>query len=146
VQATLRYRGREITEGDIVFLRRLIAESPQSSRRKLSVQVCEAWNWRQANGGLRDMVCRSMMLMLHRAGRIELPPIRRPMVNYVIARRRPRQLPADFDRSPIEVSLAELAPIEWRQAERVNDFETTRDVNLCTGGAVAARRMTPVWG
>lgn len=121
MQETLRYRGREITEDDIAFMRGLIASSPSSSRRKLSAQVCEAWDWRQANGALRDMVCRSMMLMLHRAGRIELPPIRRPMVNYVIAKRRPKELPADFDRTPIEVGLAELPPIEWRQVRRTAD-------------------------
>jgi hypothetical protein len=88
VQATQRYRGREITEDDIAFMQRLIAESPRSSRRTLSKRVCEAWDWRQANGTLRDMVCRSMMLMLHRAGRIELPPIRSQKVNNAIVRRR----------------------------------------------------------
>jgi hypothetical protein len=121
VQATLRYRGREITDDDIAFMRRLIAESPQSSRRRLSAQVCEAWNWRQQNGALRDMVCRSMMLMLHRAGHIELPPVRRSTVNHVIQRRRPPVLPADFDRTPIEISLAELGAIEWRQVRRTTD-------------------------
>ena len=121
VQATLRYRGREITADDIAFMRRLIAESPQSSQHRLSAQVCEAWNWRQQNGALRDMVCRSMMLMLHRAGHIELPPVRRPTVNPVIQRRRPPVLPADFDRTPIEISLAELGVIEWRQVRRTTD-------------------------
>jgi hypothetical protein len=117
----LRYRGREITQEDIAFLRDLIAASPQSSRRRLSSQVCEAWNWRQSNGALRDMVCRSMMLMLHRAGYIELPPVRRPTPNHVIHRRRPPELPADFDRTPIEGSLRDLGTLQWRQVRRTPD-------------------------
>lgn len=121
VQATLRFRGREITEDEVLFMQRLIAESPRSSRRALSKRVCEAWGWRQANGALRDMVCRSMMLMLHRAGRIELPPVRRVMVNYVIAKRRPAELPADLDRSPIATGFAALGAIEWRQVRRSPD-------------------------
>jgi hypothetical protein len=69
----LSYRHREITEADIVFIRRLIAEHPGASRWVLSKKLCQAWNWVQANGALRDMVCRGLMLMLHREGLIELP-------------------------------------------------------------------------
>ena len=50
---------------------------PASSRWKLSRQLCEALGWKQANGALRDMVCRGLLLMLERAGQIELPPVRR---------------------------------------------------------------------
>jgi hypothetical protein len=45
-----KYRGRVITPEDIAFLRRFIAEHPGMSRRKLSAKVCEAWQWKQANG------------------------------------------------------------------------------------------------
>lgn len=125
MQATQRFRGREITDGDIAFMQRLIAESPGCSRRELSKQVCEAWGWRQANGTLRDMVCRSMMLMLHRAGRIALPPIRSQRVNNAIVKRRAVEPPVDLDRTPIELSLAELdtklGAIEWRQVRRTPD-------------------------
>ena len=69
----LSYRGREIRQPDILFLRELIAQNPSLSRRALSARVCEAWNWVQPNGQLRDMVCRSLMLVLHRSGQIPLP-------------------------------------------------------------------------
>ena len=70
--ADLRYRGWEIHQQDILYIRALIEQYPKESRRKLSVRVCEAWQWRQANGALRDMVCRGMLLMLERAGQITL--------------------------------------------------------------------------
>ena len=88
-----RYRGRTVNAEDIVFIRRLIAEHPGASRRRLSEKLCEAWQWKQANGALRDMVCRGLLLMLHRAGQIELPGIRfrppNPIAN--LARKKKRE-------------------------------------------------------
>ena len=63
----LRYRGREIGAEEIGSIQRLMAENPGWSRRRLSAEVCRAWNWVQPNGALRDMVCRSLLLQLHRA-------------------------------------------------------------------------------
>jgi hypothetical protein len=70
-----RYRGRKISQEDILYIRALIEQHPQESRRTLSTKLCEAWQWRQANGALRDIVCRGLLLMLDRAGQIELPPV-----------------------------------------------------------------------
>src|ERR1039457_1768944 len=75
--AQLRYGGREILEEDILYIRTLIEQYPKESRRKLSVRVCEAWQWQQANGALRDMVCRGMLLMLERVRRT----VREPLFN-----------------------------------------------------------------
>ena len=72
--AALSYRHRVVTHEDVVFIRQLIAECPAASRRELSKLLCRAWNWVQSNGALRDMLCRSLMLRLDRAGHIELPP------------------------------------------------------------------------
>ena len=118
MQPTLRYRGLEITEEDIASVRRLIAESAGCSRWAISKKVCVERGWVQQNGALRDMVCRSLLLLLHRAGRIELPPARRKTLNNVVLRRRPRPLPNDLDRTPIETSLADLGQLEWRQVRR----------------------------
>ena len=59
-------------EEDVEFIRSLIAHHTDASRRKLSQLLCQAWNWVQPNGALRDMVCRGLMLELHRNGYIEL--------------------------------------------------------------------------
>jgi hypothetical protein len=75
METLLKHRGRLITATDVQFLRQLIAGHPGLSRRALSDKVCEAWDWRQANGALRAMVCRGLMLRLHRAGQLELPPV-----------------------------------------------------------------------
>ena len=40
----LTYRGRQIRQADVLFLRELIAQNPDLSRRALSAKVCQAWN------------------------------------------------------------------------------------------------------
>ena len=106
----LRYRGREVTDSDVAFLVDLIASHPGASRRRLSTLLCEAWDWRQANGELCDMVCRGLMLELHRAELVELPPVRQRSRNNVIARRRPA--PVLVDRTPLSGRLREIRPLE----------------------------------
>ena len=113
----LCYRGRTISAEDLAAIRRIIAENPGASRRQLSVLVCQAWDWRQANGAWRDMVCRSMMLVLHRAGHIQLPPRRYAPPNPLAQRARPA---TDFllDESPIRGPLQALQPLAIRQVRR----------------------------
>jgi len=116
MQEALSYRHRVITEDDLVFLRQLIAENPACSRRRLSEKLCEAWNWVQANGALRDMVCRGMMLMLHRQGLIELPALRQVGRSSLIGRMKPEAV--SIDQTPLSRSFAELGLLEVRQVRR----------------------------
>jgi hypothetical protein len=116
MQETLSHRHRVITDDDVVFIRQLIAEHPGASRRLLSRKLCEAWNWVQANGSPRDMVCRGLMLMLHREGLIELPPVRFVPRN-PLAQRSQAAL-VTVDETPLLMSLAELGEIELRQVRR----------------------------
>lgn len=118
-EIVLSYRGRRVTAGDVAFIRRLIESQPQASRRALSGMLCRAWNWVQPNGNPRDMVCRSLMLELHRAGHIELPAVRRRNHNPLARRRRPA--PVEVDRDPLCTSLRELGPLEIRQVRRTDE-------------------------
>lgn len=113
----LSFRGRQIRPAEVAFLRELIAQSPGLSRRRLSVKVCQAWNWVQPNGQLRDMVCRGLLLALHRAGHIQLPAKRHSPPNNAIAHRRVSPVES-YDTSPIEGSLATLGPLEIRLVRR----------------------------
>lgn len=116
----LCYRGRPVSADDIVALRELIAQNPRASRRQLSVLVCQAWDWRQANGAWRDMVCRGLMLALHRAGHIELPARRHAPPNPLARRARPA---TDFlvDQKPLRGPLRELQPLVIRQVRRTGE-------------------------
>ena len=118
--AELRYRGRVIADADVDLIRQLILANPGASRRRLSELLCEAWNWRQPNGALRSMVCRGLMLMLYRAGHIELPPVRQrnpnPLERRHAERRKP--VPVLVDQTPLESALSRIQPLEFQQVRR----------------------------
>lgn len=116
MEALLTYRGKGITQEDIAFIRELIVQNPKDSRWRLSKKLCQAWNWRQANGMLRDMVCRGLMLMLHRAGHIELPARRWEPVNPLVYRKKPA--PVEIEPHPLQGSLSSILPLEIRQVRR----------------------------
>lgn len=113
MEVVLCHQGRAVTWADVLFIRELIAAHPQASRRRLSELLCEAWNWRQSNGALRSMVCRGLMLKLHRRGYIVLPPVRRTNPNPLAMRCRPS--PVEVDRTPVRGSLREQVPMSFCQ-------------------------------
>lgn len=112
----LKYRGREVSDEDVASIRELIARHPEASRRRLSALLCEAWGWRQANGAPCDMLARGLMLALHRAGHVTLPPQRFARPNNVIRRREPA--PFLLDTSPVEGGLSSLQPLKFRLVRR----------------------------
>ncbi len=102
------------------FIRQLIAEHPEATRRRLSLLLCEAWGWKQANGAPRDMVCRGLLLSLHRAGDIALPAARLWSFNPAARYRGPRWMAeaVEVDTTPLAVSLSALRPLEFRPVRR----------------------------
>lgn len=69
----MRYSGRHFSAADMEVIRTLIAEHPTTNRAGLSRLVCAALEWRRADGRLKDMSCRVVMLRMYRDGLIELP-------------------------------------------------------------------------
>jgi hypothetical protein len=111
-----KYRGKIAGVEDVEFIKKLIDENPSDSRRVLSAKLCEAWNWRQANGALKDMVCRGFMLELHRAGYIRLPEKKCSPNNPFVYRKKPAQI--DIDQSLVCSSLKKLVPLKFCQVRR----------------------------
>src|SRR5215475_4940349 len=70
-------QGRRLSAEDVEVIRCLIAEHPYWSRRRLSVAVSEAFNWRTATGQLKDMSARLLLAKLAERGIIKLPPRQR---------------------------------------------------------------------
>jgi hypothetical protein len=111
-----KYRGRTIVDEDVIFINRLIEKNPGDSRRALSKKLCQAWNWVQENGSLKDMVCRSLMLELHRAGYIKLPPVKQHPRNPLAIRKKPAVI--KIDQTPIDGKLVDIRPLEFCQVRR----------------------------
>lgn len=110
-----KYQGKQISAADIEFIENLISQNPHTSRRKLSKTLCELWNWRQANGHLKDMVCRSLLLHLDRSGYITLPPVKFRPNNPLANRKKPDTI--TIDTTPI-LELPRNKTIEIYQVKR----------------------------
>jgi len=111
-----RYRGKVVTDVDIALIRQLILDNPNDSRWALSKKLCRAWNWIQPNGTLKDMVCRGLMLELHRAGHIRLPAKKRRVNNPFVNRTKPAKV--TIDQSPVNGKLSDIKPLRFCQVRR----------------------------
>lgn len=100
-------QGRQLSETDIAWIRKLIHHQPEWHRTRLSREICMAWEWTNAKGELKDMACRTMLLKLDRRGIIQLPVPRTVGVGNV----RKRIPPVLHDTTPIIDSLRELTPL-----------------------------------
>ena len=127
MQSSFRYRGHNYSAAEIESIRQLIAAHPGLSRRRLSAKLCAAWNWVQPNGQPRDMVARSLMLELHRAGHVQLPAKRVCPPNNAILHGRAalrclpeRQAELELALAPVPLacSVGDLGPLEIRQVRR----------------------------
>jgi len=122
METIITYRRRSVTPEDVDIVRRIIETHPGKSRRFISQEVCREWDWRQPNGFLKDMVCRSLLLLLESKGLIKLPPRKFTPANPLAKRKKPSRV--DVDKTPIHCSVADLFPIELKQVRRT-PFEKT---------------------
>lgn len=99
-------QGRELSAADIGTIRSLLDAHPDWCRSRLSVELCERWAWRNAQGRRKDMAARTLLLKLERAGHIRLPPRRGPSPN----QRRNRVVPL-VPPQPIRGTLRDLRPL-----------------------------------
>jgi hypothetical protein len=116
VPGEYRYRGRNISNSDILFLRQFISDHEHLSRYALSRKLCELWQWKQANGALRDMVCRGLLLLLERAGEIQLPAAQCGLGRNHSLCERPE--PVVPDNRPVRGPLHELGSLHFQQVRR----------------------------
>jgi hypothetical protein len=100
----------------IEVVARIIAERSDKSRRFISQEVCRTWDWRQANGVLKDMVCRSLLLLLESKGFIKLPPRKCTPANPLANRKKPVRVV--IDQASIKCSVGDLFPIKLEQVRR----------------------------
>lgn len=102
-------QGRMLTAGDIVAVRELRVQNPSWSQYRLSRELAVRWDWRNGNGQIKDIACRSLLRKLAARGLIELPAPR------VVSPNRFRHLPVkpvDHDTTPITEPLSSLQPLQ----------------------------------
>jgi len=107
--------GRWFTPEELQVIRTIIARNFQTSRTRISQEVCRALAWYKPDGGLKDMSCRVALLRLHRAGIVELPPPRQAHNN---GRRCIKATAKTDPGPPVTQSVQELVPIELIRVTR----------------------------
>jgi hypothetical protein len=73
-------------------------------------------DWRQPNGFFKDMVCRSLMLLLESKGFIKLPVRKFTPPNPLGNRKKPYRV--TVDKAPIHCCVDNLLPINLKQVWR----------------------------
>ena len=66
-------QGHRIAPKDIELIKKLIDTNPSWGRTRLSKELCVLWDLKSANGNLKDMACRSLLLKLENQKLIKLP-------------------------------------------------------------------------
>lgn len=79
-------QGREITKDNIELVQRLIEANPSQNRTWLSKELCLLWDWRAANGQIKDMACRPLLSKLELQGLSPCPGVALPVVSGAVAR------------------------------------------------------------
>lgn len=69
----LRIRGRNVGWAELERIREWLRLHPQWSRRRLSEELAQAWNWRSPTGQLKDIAARDLLNRLAGRGLIVLP-------------------------------------------------------------------------
>jgi hypothetical protein len=114
----LTIQGRVLHESDVEEIQTLLRDQPQWGRTRLSVVLCEHWNWRRSDGQLKDIACREFLRKLEYRGLITLRPRQRSG---------PQKLPViadiEVDRSIVDVPLSAVQPIELVDARGCSDDE-----------------------
>lgn len=81
-------QGRALSRLDLDWIREVISSNPDWHRSRISLALCERWQWRNGAGQYKDMAARTLLLKLERRGFIELPARKRVQEN-----RKPSALP-----------------------------------------------------
>ena len=89
IESEIKVQGRALSKSDVVFIREFIQRKPAWSRWRLSREISNLWDWRNGNGQIKDMACRSLLLKLEKQGYITLPKRRRIPINRMLQKKAP---------------------------------------------------------
>ena len=103
-----------VTDELLSQIRQTIAENPGWGRKRISIHLCELWDWRVPGGTVKDISCRDLLRALDKAGRIALPAPKN--TNGLAARKKPLHL--DHDMEEISGALGNLRPVGVEVVER----------------------------
>ncbi len=112
--------GRNLSFQDLELIKKLIKDNPCWGRTRLSKQLCILWDHRSANGSLKDMACRSLLLKLEKENLIKLPARKSGTNN---AKRNSSIQSVLHSSLPISEDLKDLLPLRIEPTEDKSELE-----------------------
>jgi hypothetical protein len=114
MQTEVVCQGRRLNGSQINWLREWIALHPEWSRKRLSRELCQQWDWRNGQGRLKDFAARSFLEKLYERGLVLLPALQ-------LLRRHPRPkatplAEASWPTEPVESPLCQSQPLVLLQS------------------------------
>jgi Domain of unknown function (DUF4338) len=104
-------QGRRLLGDQLSWLRQWIGQHPDWSRRRLSRELCQQWEWRNGRGELKDFAARSLLDKLAGRGLVVLPPLQLQSSH---PRPKPgRAMTVGWPEEAVREPLAELLPLQW---------------------------------
>ena len=107
---TIKIQGRWLSDRDISFISEVISNNPSWGRRKVSIHICEEWDWKDERGQVKDIACRTLLRKLEERGEVSLPA---PKVSI---RKgfglNEKFTPCDHSTLPLECLLKHIQPIK----------------------------------
>ena len=121
------HRRPKITEEKIGQINSLLKQNPDWGRTRLSVELCELWDWKSEAGQLKTISCRDVLRALDSAGRINLPP----QIRAARKAGASNNIQLSFhDETPIEASLKSVVPVSVsiaRTKPEIDEFKSYID-------------------
>jgi hypothetical protein len=118
MQLPTRLQGRPFGPKQLAQVQSLLNDHRQWSRYRLSRELAELWNWRTAQGQLKDMAARTLLLKMEEQGWIWLPE-RRTKSPTRSGQPRRADGPA-LDQSLIECALEQLTPLRLQEVSQAD--------------------------
>ena len=111
---SVRYCARDFTLLELDEIRGIIAAPERPCRAAIARAVCERFQWRKPDGGLKTMSCAVALLRMHAAGLIKLPE---PLHAAPPLPRVPTFTAATDPGPVISGTRGDLGPLELRQVD-----------------------------
>jgi hypothetical protein len=111
-------RGRQLGPNELQEIRSVVANRWTEGRTAISRDLCEHWDWRQPNGQLKDMACRTLLLSLETKGVLTLPPRQKESFR---APRRADRLAFLVDSTPLDGTVTEFGSLTIRMVRQTPD-------------------------
>ena len=111
IMLPITIRKRTIHKADLELIQDTVDRYWDKGRTQISKILCHKWNWVQANGRLKDMACREVLVTLYRKGLISLPPGKHDGRNL----KRNRSIPlVEIEEKPLEGKPSTLPSIKLK--------------------------------